>query len=77
MNGYQIVSSILQEMPLGAVLRHGAKDIGKRMVKDPVAMGLLVAPVPGSAVASLPAHLWRNKGSARIAKLMARKLFKH
>ena len=72
-DGYSTVCQIL-EMPIGAAFTHASKRIGKRMVKDPLALSIAATPIPGSLAVAPVAHFARNKRSRDMGRVVVRKL---
>ena len=57
-------------------MKQGRKIIWRNLKHDPVSLGLTVTPLfPGHHVVGPALHLYKNKRSRNVARVMIRKLF--
>jgi len=74
LNGFQIVNTLLQELSLAKTIKQAGKGIGRNLKKDPVSLGIALAPVPGSLPVGAGLHLSKSKSSRMKAMVVGRKL---
>jgi hypothetical protein len=76
MNEFNLVSNVISEASVGKFIKRGTKRVWQNMKKDPVALGMVVVPVPGSAPLGAAYHMSKNQKSRKMVKLMGAKFMR-
>ena len=75
-DAYHIISTILEKLSLAKTIKHTVKGVGRNLKKDPVSLGLIVVPIPGTSVAGTALHLAKIPGSRKRLMVTGRKLIR-
>jgi len=75
MDGYVLISNLLNELNTRTILKKGVKRIGGNLKRDPASAAYMLMPHPGAVEVGLGMHMMKNKGSRNVAKTMTSKIF--
>jgi len=74
LNCYKLISSLINEMATGALVKQGFKDIGRNIKHDPTSLALTAVPYPGHFIIGPSVHIAKNPGSRKKLAVMGRRL---